>query len=167
MGADEQSLPAAGWFDDPDGRSGVKRYWDGRQWTDRYDESGSGPSRINEIDRKFNSLYTIAKVFHVLGWVTLILGSLFVIVAAIAAGSADDSVSTVFGETQRTEPGANAAVILIGGGIGVAIYTLFFFAAAAFTRLMLRVEDNTHRSAVAIEKLQTVGGGHQGGGASA
>jgi uncharacterized protein DUF2510 len=165
MGSDETTLPPAGWYDDPDGRVGIRRYWDGAKWTDRYEDEG-GRRPIDEIDRRFKSLYTVANVFHVLGWVTAVLGTLFVIIAAIAAGSADDTTTRVFGEVRDTDPGANAAVILIGGGIGVFIYTLTFFAAAAFIRLMLRVEDNSFRTAAAVERLIASGRGAEGASAS-
>ncbi len=153
MGSDERQLPAAGWYDDPDGRTGVRRYWDGSQWTDRYDESSGSSSRINEVNRDFRSLHTVASVFTVLGWLVAILGTLAVIGAAISAGSGNFETTDQFGRT--TEVGSESVpLILIFGGLAVALYSLFFFAAAGITRLMLRVEDNTHRSALAIEKLE-------------
>ena len=52
-----------------------------------------------------------------------------------------------------TDPGASAAVIAFVGIAGVLLYSLWFFAAAAFTRLWLRMEDNTFRTAAVIDRL--------------
>lgn len=48
---------------------------------------------------------------------------------------------------------AEPAVIAIVGGLGVLVYALLFFAAAAIIRLALRVEDNTFRTAAAVEQM--------------
>lgn len=152
MGSEESKLPPAGWYDDPDARVGVKRYWDGVKWTDRF-EGEAGPKPVDAIDRRFTSLYKIANILHTLGWVTIILGGLLVVIATIAAATSDQTTTVAFGEVRRTEPGANAAVIAIAGGIGVAVYALLLFAASALIRLALRAEDNTFRTAAAVERL--------------
>lgn len=38
----DPSLPPAGWFDDPRGVPGRKRYWDGQHWTDHVHTEGDG-----------------------------------------------------------------------------------------------------------------------------
>ena len=154
MTTEENKPPPAGWYDDPEGSGRVKRYWDGRRWTDRYeDQDGVAARKVDEIDRGFKSLYTLATVFTVLGWLTITVGPLLVIAAAIEAGSAEETATTVFGERRVTDPGASAAVIAFVGIAGVLLYSLLFFAAAAFTRLWLRMEDNTFRTAAAIGRL--------------
>jgi hypothetical protein len=153
MGTEESNLPAEGWYEDPDGVSGRRRYWDGKQWTNRYTTS-KAPTRVDEIDRRFRSLFTLAKVLHALGWVTIVLGGLIVVFGAIAAGSSDsETTRNAFGELQRNDPGASAALIAVGGSLAVALYALAFFGAAALVRLALRVEDNSFRTAAAVERL--------------
>jgi hypothetical protein len=153
MGDEESNQPAAGWYEDPSGQAGRRRYWDGAQWTDRYSGGGS-PTQVEEIDRKFKVLYTISRVFHVLGWIVLVLGLIGVLIAAIAAGAEDQHLARdAFGNVNQTSPGANAALIAIFGTIGVLFYSLMLFGIAALIRLALRVEDNTHRTAVAVERL--------------
>ena len=151
MGTDESKLPPAGWYDDPEGGTGRKRYWDGQAWTDRYEGSDASP-KVAAIDREFKSLHTIATIFHVLGWVVLTVGTLVVIVAAIAAGNTQEVAGT-FGDQVATDPGENAAAIAIFGLIGVLLYSLLLFAASAFLRLWLRVEDNTFRTAAALDRM--------------
>jgi hypothetical protein len=148
-----QNLPVAGWYEDPAGVQGRRRYWDGAQWTNRY-SGGSSPKTVDEINRSFGALYTAARVLHVLAWITLILGSLLVIGGTIAAATSDPSYTRdAFGNLHRNEPGATAAGIAIIGTIAVALYTLLLFAASAMIRLSLRVEDNTYRTAAAVERL--------------
>jgi hypothetical protein len=151
--AEQNELPPPGWYDDPEGRPGYKRYWDGEAWTDRFEGVNAATNpKVAEINREFKSLHTIAGVFNVLGWLTLTLGTLLVVGGAISAGSQEEA-RTVFGESTSTDPGASAAVILIVGLAGVLLYSLLFFAAAAFTRLWLRVEDNTFRTAAALDRM--------------
>jgi hypothetical protein len=151
--AEQNELPPPGWYDDPEGGPGRKRYWDGNAWTDRFEAANTATSsKVAGIDREFKSLHTIAGVFNVLGWLTLTLGTLLVIGGAISAGS-DDSATSVFGESTSADPAASAVTILIFGLAGVLLYSLFFFAAAAFTRLWLRVEDNTFRTAAALDRM--------------
>ena len=143
MGTEEVPPPPPGWFDDPDGRAGVKRYWDGADWTDEYDSgteqygSLGAPQSVPEVKKQFASLRTIAVLFRILGWLTLVGGSIAVIVTAINA----------------TANGASAAVFLITGGLGVAIYALMFFAFSAFIYLMISVEETNRRTAAAVEGL--------------
>lgn len=150
----EENLPPEGWYDDPEGGPGRKRYWDGEQWTDRYEEANTASTdKVARIDREFKALHTIASVFNVLGWLTITLGTLLVIAAAIDAGSSDEVATNVFGERTVSDPGANAAMIAVFGLVGVLLYSLLFWAAAAFTRLWLRMEDNTFRTAAAVERM--------------
>lgn len=153
MGTEEKP-PPEGWYDDPEGGSGRKRYWDGERWTDRYEEGNAASTpKVAAIDREFKALHTIARVFNVLGWLTITLGTLAVIAAAIDAGSSDEVATGVFGERTVDNSGTNAAVIAVFGLVGVALYSLLFWAAAAFTRLWLRVEDNTFRTAAALDRM--------------
>lgn len=113
----------AGWYGDPDGRPGVKRYWDGRSWTDRFNPPQPPDSTpVERIERRYVSLRTIAAVFYVLGWMTAVLGTVAVIAFAIAAGDAEEATSSVFGESSG-DNGASVVAILVGGGLGVFIYS--------------------------------------------
>jgi hypothetical protein len=153
MGDEERNQPVAGWYEDPSGQPGRRRYWDGAQWTDRYSGGGS-PRRVEDIDREFPVLYRVAGVLHALGWIVLVLGLIGVLVGAISAGSEDQAlVRDAFGNLHRNEPGANAAGIAIIGTLAVLFYSLLLFAGAAAIRLALRVEDNTFRTAAAVELL--------------
>lgn len=150
--SERPSGPDSGWYDDPDGRSGIKRYWDGRTWTDRYHPPAGKPGG-EPSEKRFASLRTIATVFYVLGWVTAILGTLLVIGLAIAAGEANDTANDLFGDEGDVDEGGSVLTVLIGGGLAVFIYSLAFFAASAFIHLMLSVEDSTRRTASAVEQL--------------
>lgn len=152
MAEPEQPLPPAGWYDDPEGAPGRKRYWDGQAWTDRFEGSTATASRVAAIDREFSSLHRIATIFHVLGWLTLTVGTLVVIAATISAADTEE-VATTFGDRVVTDSGENAAAIAIVGMLGVLLYSLLLFAASAFTRLWLRMEDNTFRTAAALERM--------------
>lgn len=152
MEGERSDLPEAGWYDDPDGRPGRKRYWSGDHWTTRY-KSAKAPTEVDEIDRSFRTLFLLARVLHVLGWVTIVVGTIAVIAAAVEAGSSEEVIRDAFGQTRTTDPGASAAVIAVFGGLGVALYALILFGAAALIRLALRVEDNTFRTAAAAEEL--------------
>jgi hypothetical protein len=158
MGASEpesqgQSLPVAGWYEDPSGQSGRRRYWDGTRWTDQYAGGGSAKT-VGEIDRSFGALYRAAGVLHVLAWITLILGSLAVIGGTIAAAVSDPTLTRdAFGNIHERDPAGEAVAIAVFGSIAVALYTLLLFAAAAMIRLALRVEDSTYRTASAVERL--------------
>lgn len=155
MGSEEQNqgLPEAGWYQDPNGPESRRRYWDGSQWTSQYRTVGE-PNSVNEIDRRFPSLFKIARILHALGWVTVVLGSLAVVLGTIAAAESGPTVTRdAFGQVQRSDPAGAAVVIAIGGSLAVAFYALAFFGAAALIRLSLRVEDNTFRTASAVERL--------------
>ena len=149
MAADEPDLPPGGWYADPEGEAGRQRYWDGERWTERY-HSGGSPSPAGAEEKRFGALRTIAGVFYVLGWVVAILGGLGVIAGAIAAGGAEDS-SDVFGNREASD--ASPVAVLIVGGIAVFIYSLLFFAAAGFIRLMLAIEESSRRTAAAVERF--------------
>jgi hypothetical protein len=148
----EENLPEAGWYEDPDGQPGRRRYWDGTQWTSRYSAS-TAPTRVTEIDRSFRSLFTIARVLHALGWITIVLGGLAVIVGTIGAASSDTVTLNSGGTLQHEDGAASAVVIAVVGTIAVAFYALALFGAAALIRLTLRVEDSTFRTAAAVERL--------------
>ena len=143
MGSEEPGLPAAGWYEDPDGRSGRLRYWDGQRWTDHYHEQGTATSGAAGRQR-FASLHLIAGVYFVLGILVAVLGGIGVIVAAAEQGD----------DTTRFD-GADPAAIVIFGGLYVAFIALTLVAASAFIRLMLSVEESTRRTAAAVEELRT------------
>lgn len=82
-----------------------------------------------DIQRRFQSLRVIAFIFRVLAWISLVLGTIGVLVAA----------SGTYGRAQL--------FVLLGGAIAVAIDTLVLFAIAAFLHLMLGIEHNTRRTA--------------------
>jgi hypothetical protein len=152
MGTEEQNQPPAGWYADPEGSAGQMRYWDGTRWTEHRHDAGVGAPAIDGEPR-FRALRVIATVFFVLGCLTVVLGTLGVIAAAIDAGSSDETTTTIFGESveeDETEP----VVVVIVGTLFVLLYALFFFAASSFIRLMLSVEESTRRTAVAVETLR-------------
>jgi hypothetical protein len=83
-----------------------------------------------------------------------VLGLIGVLIAAISAGSESEQLARdAFGNVNRTSPGANAALIAVFGTLGVLFYSLMLFGTAALIRLALRVEDNTYRTATAVERL--------------
>jgi hypothetical protein len=93
-----------------------------------------------EPDRRYSALRTVSAILRVFAWIIAIVGTLFVIGAAIAAGADDDG-------------GAGAAIgVLIGGLIAVGLYALFAFAAAEMIRLMIAIEANTRRTAELLER---------------
>ena len=148
MGSEEGQQPTAGWYEDPAGRPGVRRYWDGKQWTDQFD--GAQASAGDE--KRFASLRTIAGMFRVLGWLTAILGTIVVVVLAIAAGE-NETIRTSFGSVRDDTNGGDVATVLIGGGLAVFFYTLLFFGASALIHLALSVEETNRRTAAAVERL--------------
>ena len=81
----EGHKPHAGWYLDPHGQPGMKRYWDGEQWTDQYrevpDSSPPEPS-LQAPERRYASLRTIAGIYQVLAWVIAGIGGIGVIVSA-------------------------------------------------------------------------------------
>ncbi|HVL64011.1 MAG TPA: hypothetical protein VM573_02450 [Actinomycetota bacterium] len=87
-------------------------------------------------ESRYGSLRTIARIFRVLAWITIIFGGLGVLGA------------TVSGAAQGAS--GEALVMLIGGGLFVAFYALMFFAMAEFIHLMVDVEANTRRTAEAL-----------------
>jgi hypothetical protein len=135
MEGNGQSLPAAGWYRDPDGVRDRLRYWDGQQWTQHYHETAAA----EDASRRFRSLETIAGVLFALAWMVAVLGEIGVIAAASEAGGVD-------------EPDPAAVAIL--GTLYIAFTTLMLLAASAFIRLMLSVEDSTRRTAAAVEALR-------------
>ena len=143
MEGNGQSLPAAGWYRDPDGVRDRLRYWDGQQWTQHYHETTA-----EVASRRFRSLETIAGVLFVLAWIVAIFGEIGVIAAASEAGGVD-------------EPDPAALAIL--GTLYIAFTTLMLLAASAFIRLMLSVEDSTRRTAAAVEALRADGRASQPG----
>jgi hypothetical protein len=44
MAQESWVLPPPGWYDDPEGRPGMRRYWDGREWTQHFDWATSQAS---------------------------------------------------------------------------------------------------------------------------
>jgi len=138
-------MPPAGWYRDPEGGLG-ERYWDGTRWTEERRSAAPAPAatagapapqagQAAEVEHRFGSLRLIAGIFTVLAWLTIILGTLGVIIGAATADN-----------------GGDAAGIIVGGAIGVVIYALWFFAAAAFIRLSLAVEENTRRTADILDR---------------
>lgn len=141
-------MPPAGWYRDPEGGLG-ERYWDGTRWTEERRSAAPAPAatpgapapqegQAAGVEHRFSSLRLIAGIFTVLAWLTIILGGLGVIIGTIVAASSDD--------------GGEAASILLIGALSVFIYALWFFAAAAFIRLALAVEENTRRTAELLDR---------------
>lgn len=55
--------PAAGWYDDPDGRKGIERYWNGTEW--------SGAPRNKPPELNWSGIATIiigTVVLSVVAW---------------------------------------------------------------------------------------------------
>jgi len=90
------------------------------------------------VGERYRALRTVSTIFKVVAWVIAILGTLGVLIASIAAGSSDEGGT------------GEALVVLIGGGISVALYALFAFAASEMIRLAIAVEENTRRAADAM-----------------
>jgi Protein of unknown function (DUF2510) len=143
MGTEEQNLPPAGWYADPDGGAGRMRYWDGTRWTEHRHEGVATTAPGTRGKRRFTTLHVIASVYFVLGILVAVLGGIGVIVAAIE--QADDP--TRFDD-------AEPAAVAILGALYVAFIALTLIAASAFIRLMLSVEDSTRRTAAAVETLR-------------
>ncbi len=93
-----------------------------------------------EPDRRYAALRTVSTILRIFALVIAIVGTLFVIGAAIAAGTDDDGgVGEAFG-------------VLIAGLLGVGLYALFAFAAAEMIRLAMAIEANTRRTAELLER---------------
>jgi amino acid permease len=89
---------------------------------------------------RYSALRTVSTILRIFAWIIAIVGTLFVIGAAIAAGTDDDGgVGQAFG-------------VLIAGLLGVALYALFAFAGAELIRLMIAIETNTRRTAELLER---------------
>ncbi len=143
MGTEEQNLPPAGWYADPDGGAGRMRYWDGSRWTEHRHEGVATTAARPGGERRFTALHVIASVYFVLGILVAVLGGIGVIVAAIEQGDNPDRFDD-----------AEPAAIVILGGLYVAFISLTLIAVSAFIRLMLSVEDSTRRTAAAVETLR-------------
>jgi dipeptide/tripeptide permease len=142
MGTEEQqNLPPAGWYADPEGGAGRMRYWDGAKWTEHRHEPGAGTAAGE--GRRFTALHVIASVYFVLGILVAVLGGIGVIVAAIEQADNPDRFD-------EAEP----AAVAILGAVYVAFIALTLIAASAFIRLMLSVEQSTRRTAAAVETLR-------------
>lgn len=143
MGTEEQqNLPPAGWYADPEGGAGRMRYWDGDRWTEHRHEAGATTAAGG--GRRFTALHVIATVYFVLGILVAVLGGIGVIVAAIE--QADNPT--------RFDDAEPVAVVILGG-LYVGFISLTLIAASAFIRLMLSVEESTRRTAAAVETLHT------------
>lgn len=143
MGTEEQQgLPPAGWYADPEGGAGRMRYWDGAKWTEHRHEAGATTTAGSE--RRFTALHVIATVYFILGILVAVLGGIGVIVAAIE--QADNPT--------RFDDAEPVAVVILGG-LYVGFISLTLIAASAFIRLMLSVEESTRRTAAAVETLHT------------
>ena len=94
-------------------------------------QSGTTPGR-------YRALHTVSSIFKIVAWAIAILGTLAVIGAAVTAGSSDEGGS------------GEALAILVVGGISVALYALFAFAAAEMIKLAIAIEENTRRAADSI-----------------
>ena len=133
----EGHKPHAGWYLDPHGQPGMKRYWDGEQWTDQYrevpDSSPPEPS-LQAPERRYASLRTIAGIYQVLAWVIAGIGGIGVIVSATSTD--------------------NGGLVLIVGAIYVFFIVLSMLAFAAFIRLMLSVEESTRTTARAVVAMR-------------
>jgi len=85
---------------------------------------------------RYGKLRTIAGIFKVLAWITIIFGGLGILAATVNAAD---------------QAGSGAALgLLVMGGLFVALYALMFFAAGEFIHLMIDVEGNTRRTAEAL-----------------
>ena len=143
MGTEEQQgLPPAGWYADPEGGAGRMRYWDGDKWTEH--RHAAGVTTTADGARRFTALHVIATVYFILGILVAVLGGIGVIVAAIE--QADNPT--------RFDDAEPVAVVILGG-LYVGFISLTLIAASAFIRLMLSVEESTRRTAAAVETQHT------------
>jgi hypothetical protein len=91
------------------------------------------PSAIVGVTQRYASLRTIAGIFTVLAWLVIVLDGIGVVVAV----------------GRMEEPGSESPQIwvIVVGALYLALLALYLFAAAAFIRLMINVEENTRRTA--------------------
>ncbi len=92
---------------------------------------------MTSVPQRFASLRTIARIFTALAWLVVGLGSIGVLIALLRSGEAD--------------AGERMGVALLVA-IYVALWSLTLFAAAAFIRLMLGVEENTRLTAELLSR---------------
>lgn len=88
--------------------------------------------------QRYGTLRTIAGIFKILAWITIVLGGLGILGATINAAGEVGSGQAFF--------------VLVLGGLLIALYALMFFAAGEFIHLMIDVEDNTRRTADAVAR---------------
>ncbi len=81
------SVPAPGWYPSPDGSG--QRYWDGGQWTGQ--SSGSSTVTV-EQSRPYRVLRTARGLSLLFAWLTLIFGSIGIIVEV--AGESEINVAS-------------------------------------------------------------------------
>lgn len=96
---------------------------------------------VSQVERRYDSLRLIAVLFTVLAWLTVVFGGLGVIVGV--AKSEALSSSSKFG-------------LILGGLLVVAFYALCLFAAAAFIRLSISIEQNTRETALSSREAVEV-----------
>jgi tetrahydromethanopterin S-methyltransferase subunit D len=87
-------------------------------------------------ERRYTTLLTIARVLRIVAWVVAILGGLGVIGGTL--------------QTLSDESAGQAFAVLVVGILAVALYTLFFLAAAEGIKLAIDIEGNTRRTAEAL-----------------
>lgn len=56
------ALPPAGWYDDPHGSPGMRRYWDGQEWTQQFQPAEARPSATVEAPQPLGDLSWLAIV---------------------------------------------------------------------------------------------------------
>ena len=132
----EGHKPHAGWYYDPEGRPGTRRYWDGERWTDQYQQFPDTPSQpsMPAPERRYASLRTIAGIYQVLAWVIAVIGGIGVIVIAASTD--------------------NGGLVFIVGAVYLFFIVLTMLAFAAFIRLMLSVEESSRTTAQAVVALR-------------
>lgn len=90
--------------------------------------------------RSYASLELLASVFTVVGWAVAILGTVFVFIQAIEMSDSGNKL---------------AAASTILSLIVVAVLTVTYLAVGQLIRLLVDVQDNSYRVAIAVEDIDT------------
>ena len=107
------------------------------------------------MERKYRALRTIAVIFRILGWVTLIVG---ILGACLTSGILVFAPSLIFGPGQQGGSEMTiliiaAVVVFIALVVSVGLYALILIAASEGIYVFLDIEENTRKMAMQLGRM--------------
>lgn len=101
--------PRAGWFDDPLGVPGRKRYWDGQQWTEHVHEGSAGATQIHGAPGE-------SKPWWKRTWVLVVGG---ILIVGLIGSTLEDPATDKSEEKTSQNANDGAETVAVGEAISV------------------------------------------------